>query len=114
MFWRRNKSEAATPANPATFAEAKEAARRAAFLNVASGMTTDKAYKQSLAELLRMCRSEAVTAGAAEGLSEADVDASIAALCDADTERMQNASDDEFRQFAHESGEIVKSFLGGR
>jgi hypothetical protein len=112
MFWRRNKSSTAKPATVSrSFEEAKEATRRAAFLNVAQGMTTDEAYKQGLAELLRTCRSEALAAGAAEGRTDAEVDAAIADLCDADVARMQRASDDEFRDFAQESGRIVNEFL---
>jgi len=112
MFWRRRKTVTAEPKQAGvSFAEAKEATRRAAFLNVAQGMTTDENYKQGLAELFRVCRSQAITAGTAEGKTEAEVDAAISALCDADTARLKNASDEDFRQFTEESGKIIKSFL---
>lgn len=112
MFWRKKIRVVEEPTQQrVAFDEAKEATRRAAFLNVAQGMTTDDDYRQSLAELFRVCRSEALTAGAAEGRSEAEVDAVIAALCDADTDRLKGATDEEFGQFARESGEIVKNFL---
>ena len=55
--------------------------------------------------------SAAITAGTAEGKTEAEVDAAISALCDADTARLKNASDEDFRQFTEESGKIIKSFL---
>jgi len=112
MFWRRNKSSTKEAAAEITaFAEAKEATRRAAFLNVAQLMTTDEAYKRQLADLFRLCRAKALAAGAAEGRSEAEVDAAITALCDADVARLKKASEEEVRAFARESGEIVKRFL---
>jgi hypothetical protein len=94
-----------------SFAEAKEATRRAVFLNTAQKMTTDAAYRHNLEELFRVCRHEAIAAGAAEGLSEAQVDASISELWEADARRLRGASDEEFRQFARESGEVVNRFL---
>ena len=94
-----------------SFDEAKEATRRAVFLNTAQKMTTDAAYKHNLEELFRVCRHEAIAAGAAEGLSEAQVDASISELWKADVRRLKGASDEEVRQFAQESGEVVNRFL---
>jgi hypothetical protein len=94
-----------------SFDEAKEATRRAVFLNTAQKMTTDAAYKHDLEELFRLCRHEAIAAGAAEGLTEAQVDASISELWEADVRRLKGASDEEFRQFAKESGEVVNRFL---
>jgi len=94
-----------------SFAEAKEATRRAVFLNTAQKMTTDAAYKHNLEELFRVCRHEAIAAGAAEGLSEAQVDVAISELWEADVRRLKGASDEEFRQFARESGEVVNRFL---
>lgn len=112
MLWGRKKVGSAKPATKeVTFVDAKEATRRAAFLNVAQGMTADEGYRQSLAGIFRVCRAHAIAAGAAEGYSETDVDASIGEICDADTIRMKAASDEEFRQFAKESGEVVKTFL---
>jgi len=112
VFWRRRKEAPEEPSGkPARFEDAKEATRRAAFLNVAQGMTSDEAYKAGLKELFRVCRSQAIAAGAAEGHSEAEVDAAISQACDADVVRMKAASDEDFRRFAEESGEIVKRFL---
>lgn len=108
MFWRRKSAEAP---KRFTFEQAKEATRRAAFLNVTQGMTADEAYRQGLAELFRTCRLYALEAGAAVGHSEAEVDAAISQLCDADNERMKAASDEDFSHFAQESGAIVKQFL---
>jgi hypothetical protein len=113
MFWERKKDSAREVAKTRglSFGEAKEATRRAVFLNTAQKMTTDAAYKQSLAEIFRLFRAEAVRAGAAEGFSEAEVDRSVSELCDADVEQLKGASDEEFRLFAQESGEIVKRSL---
>jgi len=45
------------------------------------------------------------------GQSPLQVDDALAALCDDDTARLKNASDGEFKEFARDSGEIVKRFL---
>jgi hypothetical protein len=45
------------------------------------------------------------------GYFELQVDAMIGDLYDADVLKMQNASDDECRNFAAESGEVVKRFV---
>jgi hypothetical protein len=112
MFWRRNKTGSKkAAAQTTTFAEAKEATRRATFLNLAPRMTSDDAYRQQMLELFQVCRAKALAVGAAEGRSEAEIDGAIAALCDADVARLKEASDEEFREFARESGEIVKRFL---
>lgn len=112
MFWRRKKSDGGEPVLPTvTFEEAKEATRRAAFLNVAQGMTADEDYRRQLAEPFNVCRSAALAAGAAEGNSPQQIDAAIGALCDTDTARLKSVSDAEFQDFVRESGEIVKQFL---
>jgi len=67
--------------------------------------------KQGLALVFQVCRRETLDAGAAIGLSQAEVDAKIAVLCDEDVARLKNSSDDEFREFSHDSGEIVNAFL---
>ena len=112
MLWRSKKAVApkADRATPA-FAQAAEATRRAAFLNTAASITADEAYRQQLRDLLLTCRSAALKAGQAEGRSQADVDTLIGELCDADAVRMKAASDEEFRAFVSESGELVKRFL---
>ncbi|MEO8375687.1 MAG: hypothetical protein ABI471_10715 [Sphingomonas bacterium] len=112
MFWRRGKTDTNKPTKPdVSFEEAKEATRRAAFLNFAGEMSEDEPYRQQLSELFRVCRSAALAAGALQSHSDGEVDAAIGALCDADNARLREASDEEFRNFARESGEIVNLFL---
>ena len=113
MFrWRRTGSDnKVSERRRPSYEEAKEATRRAVFLNTAAKTTSDAAYKQGLAELFRACRSEAIKTGAEEGRSEAETDAAISQLCDFDVERLKGVSDDEFRLFVRESGEIVTRFL---
>src|SRR5258708_1932153 len=117
MFWRKkNQPNAGAAGGEAvTYEEAREATRRAVFLNLAGKMTSDQAYKENLAELFRVCRSQALLAGAASGLSETEIDKEISSLCDSDTARLKEASDTEFREFrefAAESRQIVNDFLG--
>ena len=113
MFWSRKKPNTGQSIGPSTsYEDAKEATRRAAFLNVAQAMSEDEVYKRQLSELFRICRSAAISAGAMAGYSGAKVDAEIGALCDADTSRLKSSSDDEFRDFVRESGEIVTQFIG--
>jgi hypothetical protein len=113
MFWGRKKGSGQDiPAKRGpSFQEAKEATRRAVFLNTAGRMTTDAAYKQGLAELFQACRTEAIRAGAAAGVSEADIDRELSLLCDADVARLKAASDGEFRHFAQELRDVVNRFL---
>lgn len=113
MFWDRKKisGQGLSRSGRPSFQEAKEATRRAVFLSTAGKMTTDTAYKQSLAELFRVCRTEAIRAGATEGFLEADIDRELSELCDADVARLKLASDDEFRHFARESRDLVNRFL---
>jgi len=112
MFWRRKRlSDATSVDDQVTFDEAKEATRRAAFLNLAGRMSSDESYKQNLAELFRICRSAAISAGAAMEQSALQVDDAIAAQCDDDSARLKNASDRKFKEFVHDSAEIVKRFL---
>lgn len=94
-----------------SFEQAKEATRRAVFLNTGRYMTNDEAIKEGLAEVFRTCRSAALTAGALEGRSVAEIDAALNEICDADTDRLKQASEDEFRRFASESRDIVNNFL---
>jgi hypothetical protein len=113
MFWRKKaQSSEGGSRGAVTYNEAKEATRRAAFLSLAAKMSPDEEYKQQLAELFRVCRSAAHSAGVAAGFSESEIDNEIGALCDADTARLQQASDSEFQSFTAESGQIVKAFLG--
>ena len=112
MFWSRKKSDQDTPERTGpSFADAKEATRRAAFLNTAGKMSPDIAYRQSLAELFRVCRSAAINAGTLEGFTQVEIDKAIEALCHADVERLKAVTDDEFRLFAQESGKVVNAFL---
>jgi len=99
------------PDHQVAFEEAKEATRRAVFLNTARHMTSDETYKQNLARLFQICRSKAISAGAAMGLSERQIDEAISALCDDDYARLKNASHKEFVEFAKDSHEIVQKFL---
>ncbi|MCW3848793.1 hypothetical protein OF829_16265 [Sphingomonas sp. LB-2] len=111
-FWRRKKvAEDSPPKTIITFGEAKEATRRAAFLNVGARVTDDEERKAGLAELFRVCREAAISAGAVEGLSQTEIDDEIGALCDADVDRLKAGSDKEFVAFAQESGVIVNRFL---
>jgi hypothetical protein len=112
MFWNKKKQrEASTESLAPTFEMAKEATRRAAFLNTASRMPGGAANARDLATLFRVCRSVAISAGAAVGQSQAQVDAAIATQCDADFVRLKAGSEEEMREFSRESGEIVKAFL---
>ena len=43
--------------------------------------------------------------------SALQVDDAIAAQCDDDSARLKNAPDREFKEFVHDSAEIVKRFL---
>jgi hypothetical protein len=95
----------------ATYENAKEATRRAVFLNVAAKMPSSAHYKEQLAEIFRVCRSAAIAAGAAIGYTETQIDAEISELCDADAERLKVAPNEVFTEFATESGEIVNRFL---
>jgi hypothetical protein len=90
---------------------AKEATRRAAFLNLASQLPEGDLAKEDLALLFRVCRASALATGAALGQSQTEVDAAISALCDADVARLKRAPNRKVREFAHESGEITKTFL---
>src|SRR5262245_51511546 len=92
---------------------AKEATRRATFLNVAGRMPQGDAVKQELALLFQVCRARALEAGAAIGLSQAEVDAKIAALCDEDVARLKNSSDDEIREFSRDSRALRRGHVFG-
>ena len=112
MFWKRKVAPDAKRANlHRAFEIAKEATRRAAFLNVAGRMPQGDAIKQDLVFLFQVCRTKALEAGAAVELSQAEVDTKIAALCDEDVARLKISSDDEFREFARASAEIVNAFV---
>jgi hypothetical protein len=112
MFWKNKGAPDAKATDlHRAFEIAGEATRRATFLNVAGRMPQGGAVKQELALLFQVCRTKALEAGAAIGLSQAEVDAKIAALCDEDAARLKNSSDREFREFARDSAEIVKAFL---
>jgi hypothetical protein len=111
MFWKKKQGEPKASNTLPDFEMAKEATRRAAFLNTAARMPAGEANAQQLATLFRVCRSVAIYAGAAQGQSQAQVDAAIAAQCDEDAVRFKNGTDEQMREFSRESGEIVNAFL---
>lgn len=113
MFWKKKApQETKPPVDPARYFEmAKEATRRATFLNTAAKMPGGASSAPELATLFRICRTVALTTGAAVGQSTEQVDAAIAAQCDADAVRLKSGSDEDIREFSRESGEIVKAFL---
>jgi hypothetical protein len=112
MSWKReNSADGKSQQSRATFENAKEATRRAAFLNLARAMSSDASYRQGLPDLFRVCRSAAIAAGAAVGYTETQVDAEISELCDADVRRLKFASNKMTAEFAQESAAIVKRFL---
>jgi hypothetical protein len=93
------------------FEAAKEATRRAAFLNTASDLADGDPQKRDLALLFRVCRASALATGEAIGKSQSDVDAEISALCDADVARLKKGSDKKLQEFGRESEKITKAFL---
>jgi hypothetical protein len=93
------------------FEQAKEATRRASFLNAASQLPDDHPDRRDLAHLFRVCRAMALGTGAAIGKSQPDIDTEIAALCDADMTRLKKASASAVQDFARESHKITKAFL---
>lgn len=113
MFWKRKAKQGPSPGvDPLhRFEMAKEATRRATFLNTAAKMPGGASSGPELATLFRICRTVALAAGAVVGQSAAQVDAEIAAHCDEDAVRLKSGSDEDIRQFAHESGEIVNAFI---
>lgn len=111
MFWKKKQAEPKATKSPPDFEMAKEATRRAAFLNTAARMPGGEANAEQLAMLFRVCRSVAISAGAALGQSQAQVDAAIGAKCDEDVARLKNGTDEQMREFSRESGEIVNAFL---
>jgi len=114
VFWKK-KPSAAAAATPADllrrFEMAKEATRRATFLNGAARMPGGEPVAEGLATVFRVCRTVAISAGAAVGQSQAQVDAAIEALCVEDVARIKAASDDEIREFSAESGKVVNAFI---
>lgn len=94
-----------------TFENAKEATRRAVFLNLAAKMSSDPDLRKDLKRIFRLCRSAAIAAGAAMGHTEAQIDAELSELCDADVRRLKVASAKEFTDFAEEAREIVNRFI---
>lgn len=113
MFWKKKAGPPSSSGNDGrqAYERAREATRRATFLNVASRMPDGDAVKQEMALLFKVCRTQALKTGSVIGMSSAQVDAEIGSLCDADVARLQSSSNEAFREFADESGRIVKSFL---
>lgn len=97
----------------AGYEEAREATRRAVFLNMSLSPDAGEEHREGLAAVFQSCRERALDAGSARGMSIEQVDADISRLCDEDVERLRAASDEEFRAFSTESGEIVQRFLLG-
>lgn len=107
MFGKNN----AKAADVRAYDQAKEATRRASFLNAASQLPESDPDRQELALLFRVCRATALGTGAAIGKSQPEIDAEIAALCDADIARLKKASQSAVQDFARESHKIAKAYL---
>jgi len=102
---------AGTPMAAYTYEDAREATRRAAFLNTARSPDSGEEHRIGLAEVFRSCRDRALTAGLAKGLTAEQVDAEIAQMCEDDVVRLRQVTDEEFTAFANESGDVVTRFL---
>ncbi|WP_336982000.1 hypothetical protein [Altererythrobacter fulvus] len=96
-----------------SYEAAREATRRAVFLNVARSLDSGEEHRQGLAAVFQACRERALEAGAACGMTTEQVDADISQICDEDVVSLRAATDEEFRAFANESGEVVQRFLLG-
>jgi hypothetical protein len=107
MFGKNN----AKAADVRAYDQAKEATRRASFLNAASQLPESDPDRQDLALLFRVCRAMALGTGAEIGKTQPEIDAEIAALCDADIARLKKASPGAVQDFARESHKIAKAFL---
>lgn len=90
---------------------AKDATRRAVFLNMTRREDSGDVHREGLAHVFRECRERAIAAGQATGLTADQVDAEISQLCDEDVVRLRQVTDEEFTAFARESGEMVTRFL---
>jgi hypothetical protein len=101
----------AKAADARAYEAAKEATRRASFLNTASQLPQSNPDRQDLALLFQVCRATALGTGAAIGKTQPEIDAEIAALCDADIARLKKASHNAVQDFARESHKIAKAFL---
>ncbi|HTN13290.1 MAG TPA: hypothetical protein VL094_00635 [Sphingomonadaceae bacterium] len=102
-----------SPSAGKSYEDAREATRRAVFLNVARSLDSGEEHRQGLAAIFQACRERALEAGSACGMTADQVDADISQICDEDVERLRAATDEEFRAFASESGEVVQRFLLG-
>jgi hypothetical protein len=107
MFGNKSKPD---PVRLRAFEAAKEAARRASFLNTAKQAPTG-AEKKDLALLFRVCRASALAAGEAIGQPQIDVDAAISQLCDADIARLKKSSPQAVQKFGEESEKIARAYL---
>jgi hypothetical protein len=110
MFGKNKQASGKDGDRVRAFEAAKEAARRAAFLNTASNVPEGQA-KQDLALLFRVCRASALAAGEAVGQSQSEVDAAISAMCDADVARLKKGSDRALQEFGRESDKIARAYL---
>lgn len=99
------------PALVQAFEAAKEATRRAAFITATARPHGGEAAKKDIALLLLVCRASALAAGEAIGKSQAEVDAAISQLCDADIARLKQTSQETVQKFGEESDKIAWAHL---
>jgi hypothetical protein len=95
-----------------SFADAKEATRRATFLYMAAiqpaaGKELAGPYKAAF----DACRTNMLSIGERLGVSAAEIDAELSATCDADADRLARGSQAEAETYTRESGAIVQRFL---
>lgn len=105
-----------TPAGDAalrqSFADAKEATRRATFLFTAAKLPgAGEQLAGPLKATFDTCRTNTLALGERLGVSAAAIDAELSAMCDADADRLAKASFPEVEAYTRESGEIVQRFL---
>lgn len=108
-----SENTAGAPSAGKSYEDAREATRRAVFLNVALSPDAGEEHREGLAAVFQSCRERALKAGNACGMTADQVDADISQICDMDVERLRAATDEEFRAFADASGEVVQRFLLG-
>lgn len=109
MFGKKNDKSEKDAAR--AFEDAKDATRRATFLNAASQLPQTDPNRRDLVLLARTCRAAALASGKVLGKSEADVDAEINSLFTADIARLKAKPDRDVQEYARESYRITKAFL---
>jgi hypothetical protein len=106
------KAPAADNALRQSFTDAKEATRRATFLySVAQLPGAAGELVGPLKAMFDACRAKALSIGERLGVSAAEIDAELAAMCDADADRLARGSQQEAEAYTRESGAIVQRFL---